>query len=114
LTCNIFTGGVFTTPARVVSLCNLAWGRRVGSVLTAAGSLTQPASNLTLLLPAFTDIRDSLCSTGYDGVEVPAGSGRVYNVFLVDDLGKGFPNEHRGALLLKTVNGVLPWPTPIP
>jgi hypothetical protein len=57
-------------------------------------------------------------------VEVPSGSGRYYVVVAVDDVGRGFLNEHRYALVLPyygyypviIVNGwaAPAWPTPIP
>jgi hypothetical protein len=46
-------------------------------------------------------------------VEVPAGSGRYYEVVQVDDAGKGFPNEHRIAGLIATVDLGM-WPVPYP
>jgi hypothetical protein len=58
-----------------------------------------------------TDIRDLNTATGYDIVEVPAGTGRLYLVEQVDDVGKGFLNEHRCATLSK---GLFTWPSPIP
>lgn len=63
-----------------------------------------------LLLPPFTDIQDGFNGVGPDTVEIPAGSGRLYLANMVDDLGKGFPNEHRFAMVSKT--GA--WPTPVP
>jgi hypothetical protein len=70
---------------------------------------------MVLLLPKGTDVRDELNATGRDGVECPAGSGRFYEVIFVDDIGKGFPNEHRGATMEKTFGpGPTEWPTPIP
>lgn len=63
-----------------------------------------------LLLPPLTDIQDCFNAGGPDTVEAPAGSGRFYLVDMVDDLGKGFANEHRFALMEKTGT----WPSPIP
>jgi hypothetical protein len=63
-----------------------------------------------LLLPALTDIRDDQVGSFADLVEVPAGSGRFYQVLWVDDVAKGFANEYRGAHIYKT--GI--WPIPIP
>lgn len=122
LTCNIFTvaGGVATF--RLDSPCNLAMGRRT-AVITNGASQDGGLDGLqpSLLLPPLTDIRDSSCGGEIDLVEVPAGSGRFYLAVNVDDIGKGFPNEHRCATLNKTWgfagNGsglVAPWPTPIP
>jgi len=75
---------------------------------------------MTLLCPASTDIRDHHC-TGQpiDMIEAPAGSGRWYVVFSVDDVGKGFSNEYRYASLMKYSNNPvianMPfWPAPIP
>jgi len=58
-----------------------------------------------LLLPPLTDVR-------VGGVaEVPGGSTRWYKVFWVDDIGKGFANEHRYAILDADVAN---WPIPYP
>jgi hypothetical protein len=63
-----------------------------------------------LLVTALTDIRDYANPNGTDTVECPAGSGRFYLIQMVEDVGKGFLNEHRFAALVKT--GM--WPVPIP
>jgi hypothetical protein len=55
---------------------------------------------MSLLVPALTDIRGPQDSTSPDVVECPAGSGRFYWCYAVDDVGKGYPNEHRSALLV--------------
>lgn len=94
-------------------LANLAYGRRVNS-----GNADFPTSGnllMTLLLPPGTDIRNEAANGvgNRDVVEAPAGTGRFYLVIDVDDSGKGFPNEHRCAILLATPNFGL-WPTPIP
>lgn len=101
-----------TDPPSVTTTGNLAWGRR-GAVPASGGTaaigvvFTAP----TLLLPALTDIRSKeKGATDGDKVEVPAGSGRLYRCIYVDDIGKGFPNEHRGAYLVP----LAPWPFPIP
>jgi len=99
-------------PPDVTAMGNLAWGKRVSAPASGGtGSLGVVFVAPVLLLPAHTDIRsDEKCATGDDFVEVPAGTGRIYVVIYVDDLGKGFSNEHRGALLT-AVSG---WPQPIP
>lgn len=107
--------------------CNLAWGRRVSS---EQGLVAYPFPTLlmTLLLPKLTDIQSPACSgTLGDIVEVPRNSGRVYIVIDVDDIGKGFSNEHRAASIMAfggsavytdPTNGTLYygvlWPAPIP
>lgn len=111
LTCDLFTAGNFGVPARTSSRCNLAWGRRVNVASTGGTStIGVPLVCMSLLLPAGTDVRGPVSAGGEDGCECPAGSGRRYSVVAVDDIGKGFANEHRCAVLLAT--GV--WPTPIP
>jgi len=110
LTCNLKTGPLHTVT-RLSPICNLAWGRRVNVASTGGTSeIGVPLVTVTLLLPALTDIRGPQSSGGPDLVEVPAGSGRTYLVAMVDDIGKGFANEHRAAVLQQT--GI--WPTPIP
>jgi hypothetical protein len=52
---------------------------------------------MNLLLPAKTDVRGPQDVRSFDMVEVPAGSGRWYSVVFVDDIGRGFANEHRTA-----------------
>jgi len=113
LTCNIWRAGHIpgTDPPDVTADCNLAWGRRVntGDInITAVGGFLPPA--MILLLPKLTDIRGYTSSGGPDLVEVPAGSQRIYQVGFVDDLGKGFANEHRGAAIFQSGT----WPDPIP
>ena len=55
-----------------------------------------------------------------DVVEVPSGSGRWYQVNLVDDVVKGFTNEYRIATIVKigqNYGGTAPglfWPIPMP
>jgi len=76
-----------------------------------------------LLLPPGTDIRDLFQAppNSSDMCEVPAGSGRLYFVLWVEDVAKGFANEHRYAILFKACQrsdihefAGLDWPTPIP
>jgi hypothetical protein len=111
LTCNIWRNGNPTTnPPDVVSPCNLAIGRRVGVLLAYTSTLTTEPGGAWLLLPPATDIRDAKAPAGADTVEVGAGSGRFYSVVWVEDIGGGFPNEHRFA----EVVGLGPWPVPFP
>lgn len=87
---------------------NLAWGRRVfggGTVFTLSG-----VPGMTLLLPLGADVRSQAEGLGNDIVEVPAGTGRFYTVVFVDDVGRGFGNQHRAAVLEQQAN----WPAPIP
>jgi hypothetical protein len=94
----------------VVTVGNLTWGRRV-TTATGVPNDASPDTLLALLLvPALTDVRDISTPSGADLVEVPAGSGRLYQAKQVDDIGKGFANEHRFAVIYK----LFPWPQPIP
>jgi hypothetical protein len=74
-----------------------------------------------LLLPALTDVRSAVQGVENDVIEVPAGSGRWYNVAGVDDVGKGFDNEYRIVSLRQISHfrdwiplGIPYWPIPMP
>lgn len=88
-------------PPRLTSLSNLAWGNRTSQTYTfGITNATTARMLMTLLLPKGTDIRGPANIGGVvDSVECPIGSGRYYFVLGVDDIGKGFPNEHRAAVL---------------
>jgi hypothetical protein len=111
LTCNVWHNPAVPPGAASISpVCNLAWGKRFHVPTTAGGF-----GNTQLLLPPGTDIRCLAVQNCVvsDIVEVPAGSGRFYDVFSVDDAGKGFANEFRVAFLLQTkAHGA--WPIPMP
>jgi hypothetical protein len=113
---SIYTGTTIPPvgPPRVSTVGNLAWGLRTmpQRLTTNAATVSTSFSSATmlLLLPALTDIRPNGITAVADTVEVPSGSGRYYFVLFVDDIGKGFPNEHRGAMLQQ--HGT--WPVPIP
>jgi len=124
LTCDIYNIDNSTTKTlRLSSDCNLALGRRIDWVGGGAAFDTSFAGFLAnLLLPIGTDIRDQFCDPGVFGdiVEVPSGSGRWYYVNGVEDVGKGFDNEYRIALLYKIGHyapwidlGIPWWPAPI-
>lgn len=90
---------------------NLAWGRRAAAPASGGtGSIGVVFVSPVLLLPAGTDVRDASCGLGPDRVEAPAGTGRFYDAVYVDDIGKGFANEHRAVVLVKAAT----WPAPIP
>jgi hypothetical protein len=63
-----------------------------------------------LRLPIGTDIRDPKAPAGADTCEVPRHSQRFYTVQWVDDIGFGFTNEHRFAI----IQALGTWPTPFP
>ncbi len=114
--CNIWHGlPSGTVPSTIPDIglqdCQLRWVGR-GPAETASVPIdiqTTWQPGVTLLVPALTDLRDMLSGTFEDIVEVPAGSGRIYQVKYVDDVAKGFPNEYRMAYLAKTI-----WPVPAP
>jgi len=66
---------------------------------------------MSLLLPPLADVRGPQDSVSADMVEVPAGSGRWYFVVGVDDIGKGFANEHRSAAIFALASS---WVAPYP
>jgi len=122
LTFDLYTGPYLTRVYRSSPIGNLAWGRRISSYIGDWDTDAVAGRNImTLLLPPGTDIRDQSCSPHADVLELPAGSGRWYLSQSVDDIGKGFDNEHRAALIVKIYEGLNPtayagliWPTPIP
>ena len=109
---NICRAGL--TPVSPPSLTvrgNLALGRRTASYQGVISSPNEPI--MSLLLPPGTDIRGPMCANPDACVEAPAGTGRYYTVVGLDDSGKGFPNEHRVALLAWT-DSFGAWPVPVP
>jgi hypothetical protein len=106
----IWTGPGHAGAPRLTTVGNLAPGRRILMQWWDWTTVGSPAINITLLVPALTDIRGWNDPVSADVVEVPQGSGRFYIVDQVDDYGKGFANEHRFAILEQTT----PWPQPIP
>jgi hypothetical protein len=110
ITCNIFSNGA--GPPNPPRLANVACQLRA----PGKSSSGQDAQSLgwvflwSLCLSAGTDIRDPYSIALGDTVEVPAGSGRFYDVMIADDVAKGFANEYRIAMLRKRAG----WPTPIP
>lgn len=122
LLCDIWTGPWVTKVLRVVDVpCNLAMGKRVTDN-GAEFNWTNPIPGTAkVLLPKGTDVRDCSTSTTSDLLEIPKGTGRWYVVANVDDIGKGFANEHRYCYLTKACFNIDPaafpglfWPTPIP
>ncbi len=99
--------------------CNLANGR-VSHVLTSQKRLIRQdtlGASGSVLFPIGTDVRDASVDPNPDAIEVPAGSGRFYWIAFVDDIAKGFPNEHRWAIAVKLfTDGHFDyrWPRPIP
>lgn len=114
LNVNVWHGPVpnVSLPPDVVVKGNLAWGKRVNIGFGEGGA------TISLLLPALTDVRTPACyvGSGFDLVEVPAGTGRYYVVQNVDDIGKGFSNEHRVVTLSQAPIAYSghAWPVPVP
>jgi len=129
-------GSDVANPPDVVTTGNLVGGRSgigvYGPILGNTGpsvyfQMIQTIRYMQLLVPALTDIQPPQDATGLFGdcVEVPGGSGRFYAVIQVDDIGKGFPNEHRFAMIVPIIGSLgqqvagiwncpLDWPVPIP
>lgn len=105
-------------PTKVLRLaavpCALVYGRRVNTLVPfgSTGTSAIPMLGMSLLLPALTDIRGwQGVAVTPDIVEVPSGSGRWYRVPWVDDIAKGWANEHRFALLVAVpASWVSPYP----
>jgi hypothetical protein len=110
LTANIWRGNPVPPPVGAPALagvpCQLAWD--VAADVTFVSGLNF-RHVMKVRFPAGTDVRGVLSATNQDLAEVPAGSGRFYTLWNVDDVGKGFPNEYRQALALPAAQ-----PTPLP
>jgi len=120
LLCNVYTWVAAPGPLVVPRLspaCNLQCSRRVNAADPGYFDEDLRTLSMWLLLPPLTDVRPWYCyfdgSGGQDIVECPAGSGRIYLVGGVDDVGKGFANEFRVAQLMPCAHYGL-WPSPIP
>jgi len=92
-------------PAGAPNIANLPCNLRIlktADVITTQGS--QPTAFIAV--PKGTDLRvlvgwRSLRAPGGTTpiIECPAGTGRIYQIFAIDDVAKGFPNEYRFALV---------------
>lgn len=89
---------------------NLALGKRVSTQFWNWSYTGEAGVFAVLLCPKGTDIRDVFSAPFADYLEIPTGTGRWYIVDLVDDMGKGFDNEHRAVWCHKA----LIWPAPVP
>ena len=98
---NLWTApAVVTAPPTRTFKAGLARGERVIELFPAyTVGYYSYRSPMQLLCPKGTDIYPNEPGAFADLVEVPAGSGRYYAVWYVDDVGKGFPNEYRMAWL---------------
>jgi hypothetical protein len=68
----------------------------------------------SIYVPKGTDLRPIWPSSLPDVIECPAGTGRFYHVWDLDDVAKGFPNEFRCASVIVYFGIAGSWPTPIP
>lgn len=111
LVCNIWRyGGGPPSPPDVVCVGNLAYGKRESVPWRGDTVERSGRGAMWLLIPPTVDIRDTKDPSGSDVVEVPAGSGRIYDVAWTDYAGTGFSNMHIFAELLDRG----PWPVPFP
>lgn len=113
-------GGAYATPDLVLTV-NLSPGRRVLVAQALVSSPGQTPWFVELLAPMRSDIRAAWNGGVSDLVEVPAGTGRFYVVYAVDDVGRGFLNEYRLALVNYQPSGTAvfgaglhPAPVPLP
>jgi hypothetical protein len=110
---NVWTAfGPPFTPLPVPRLTCRGQLRVVKQALGTEAGSNNPAGIL-LLVPAGTDLRPlrGFALGSRDQCEVPAGSGRFYDIDAIEDVAKGFPNEYRVALLAQnTYTGAPPLP----
>jgi hypothetical protein len=112
LQCNIgFNLSSGATPRLSDVACNLMRGRSI-PVVRSGTTLLSSNESMHIALPKLTDVRGPQDMGGDpDQIECPAGTGRFYNVWFVDDVGKGFPNEYRIAGVVATIGS---WTPPYP
>jgi len=124
LDCDIYTGPWIGKVFRATVSANLVFGRRsylFPSTLEVAENSIYVAE-MFVLFPAGTDVRTGAQGIpAHDYLELPADSGRWYMVQFVDDVGKGFDNEHRQAAVSQVCEILQPslwpganWPIPMP
>jgi hypothetical protein len=108
LTANIWWGTTFPPPFIPPNIAAVPCQLSPGEFIFAPNGVV----GVYLKLPKLTDIffARMFPFAGQDLVEVPAGSARWYNVLHVDDVGKGFPNEYRFALIAM----IPPYTIPLP
>jgi hypothetical protein len=109
LACNIWINfvGIWVYPPLIaptyITVCQFQLGERTYG-------FPGFGSRAFILLPAATDVHFARGGPGLDYIECPAGSGRVYLVADVDDVGKGFLNEYRQVDCSKVPPFPVPWP----
>lgn len=99
-TCDV--PGVPAIPIGAIRLpnqpCALVYGKR--SANSSSGGTTLPGipvETINVLFPKGTDVRGPQDTVSFDMIECPAGTGRWYMCVFLDDIGKGYLNEHRTA-----------------
>jgi len=126
LLCDVYTnptGDFFTKVLRLSGIkCQLRGpqqGPRPGNAFF--GDFMDVSYVQLLLIPPLTDIRGraQVGANLVDILEVPSGSNRWYVPQVVDDIAKGFPNEHRFCTLSMLfpnpqIVNCPPWPVPLP
>lgn len=113
LVARVWHGTPAIPPAAAPDLspqCQLVWDRAADIPFVRSSTPFRLGHVMKVRFPARTDVRDQNSTTNADVVEVPSGSGRFYLVFWVDDVGRGFANEYRQAMVM----AIAPWPTPDP
>jgi len=120
LLCDIYTPPWLTKVFRAQVSGNLAFGRRGNFNFLDYAEDTALQGYASLLLPPGTDVRAYPTYPSADVIEIPSGSGRWYRVMWVEDIGKGFDNEHRSAAVAQisstldpTLYAGLSWPIPM-
>lgn len=111
----------YASPDATV-LVNLSPGKRT-MVAADPGFTSSILYNfvMEMLVAKDTDIRTSNETTLADLIECPKDTGRFYAVRYVDDIGKGFANEHRLVLVrmwnrdpMIFKDTTVPFPVPLP
>lgn len=112
LAVNIWRSAAGFPPVGAPSVVTTAvlFSPHVGNLFAFSG---KTSSALLVGFPKLTDVRGNAGNGLPDSIELPAGTGRFYQVIMVEDSGKGYLNEYRYARVNQgLVAGSWVYPTP--
>jgi len=114
LFCDVYdSAGPFTIPTTTPRMPNVRCQLRYLKIPQVANGIPwQGQSSILLLVDPFTDIRMNQPGQLPDWIECPPGTGRWYTVSSVDDIAKGFSNEHRAVAMVSRTDVIGTWPIP--
>lgn len=107
LTGQVWTGGMAGMPIgpRFLTPCQLVYGDLDSDLGLLPTFNTLAGKLMYLLVPKLTDLQTVICGplVFNDYINLPFGTLRFYQIMHVDDRWKGFPTEHRVAVLQQSL-----------